>query len=155
MKLLLILIALLLSACTHQTSTSSTPQKSEACTDFLAKWKMDHPQIKFVGCEKEDEAKHAQPKLFAKYSVKGTDAKSVEKYLGDKFKMRPLDFVCCGWSPEARNDTQFYPDQGRGTYLDVEYENYFTIALTSGETIEKDWNKIDFTVVIETHYKEI
>jgi len=127
---------------------------SVVCTDFLAKWNMGYPQVTFVDCEKEDESK-AQPKLFAKYTVKGTDAKSVEKYLVEKFQMRPLEFICCGWSPEARNDTIFYADQGRGTYLDVEYKNYFTIALMSGETIEKDWQKIDFTLVVETYYKEI
>lgn len=132
-------------------AVSNTPE----CVDFLSKWKLNHNKITYSGCMVEPESK-IQPKLMATYEVTGKDAKAVEKYLVERFGMKKLVFVCCGWSPKAKNSSGIPLDYlGQGTYTDSQFINPFTISLSSGETTEKNWNKIKFKVTVETNYTEI
>jgi hypothetical protein len=76
--------------------------------------------------------------LIAIYRVVG-DPKEVEAELVKRFTMAPLVFRCCGWEPKD-------PTAGRFTTWDNYYVN---VAMSSGETVERDWSKIAFAVTVE------
>jgi hypothetical protein len=125
------------------------------CADFLQRWGLSHSKIKYISCVVESENK-MQPKIIATYDVIGKDAKEVENYLNQNFKMEKLVFECCGWAPQAKDKTMApLNNLGRGTYSDAKYVNPFIVFLSSGETIEKDWRKIKFKVIVETNFTEI
>jgi hypothetical protein len=76
--------------------------------------------------------------LIATYRVTG-NPKVVEAALVKRFTMAPMVFRCCGWEPKD-------PTVGRFTTFDNYYVN---VAMASGETVERDWSKIAFTVTVE------
>ena len=106
--------------------------------DFLSQWQIKPKELKLASCDLE----HSQMDLLiANYTVKGTDAAIVEKFLQARFKMGKLRFICCGWEPAGKNG--FYKDK----------DNYsYAISMSSGETIERDWHKIKQFYVTITKY---
>jgi hypothetical protein len=106
--------------------------------DFLSQWQLKPKELQLASCDLE----HRQmDMLIANYTVKGTDAAIVEKFLRARFKMGKLRFVCCGWEPAGKN----------GVYQDKDNYSY-AISMSSGETIEKDWHKIRQFYVVITKY---
>jgi hypothetical protein len=71
----------------------------------------------------------------ATYRVTG-DPKAVEAELADRFGMTPLVFRCCGWEPANTTAAQYTTDDG---YIVM-------VSMASGETVERDWSKVAFTV---------
>lgn len=105
------------------------------CENFLKKWGKDHPKLKFVGCSYEKNIQ--SDRSIANYTVKGTDAIVMENFLSRNFKMAPLKFVCCGWEPLSVPGS----DRRYGTYRDRS-GYYYDILMGSGETLERNWNRI-------------
>ncbi|MCT4640831.1 MAG: DUF4952 domain-containing protein [Bacteriovoracaceae bacterium] len=151
-KIITFAFSITLFSCTNQNKFDTEVNK---CTNFLAKWGLDHPKIKYQNCITEPRSK-IQPKVIATYDVAGNNAKDIETYLRIKFRMEELVFTCCGWGPRAK-DSNGLPKSylGKGIYNDPQYINPFTISLTSEETTEKNWKKVNFKVIIETNYTEI
>lgn len=102
-----------------------------ACSDYLKDWDKKPARLSYVGCKFDSVAQLQVVK--AEYVVSGRDAKSVENAFIQSFKMKPLVFRCCGWEP----------DQPHANYIDAQ-KNYYEIHMTSGETLEKNWNAIEF-----------
>jgi hypothetical protein len=106
--------------------------------DFLSQWQIKPKELKLASCD----LKHSQMDLLiANYTLKGTNAAIVEKFLRGKFRMGKLRYVCCGWETADKN----------GVYQDKDNYSY-AIAMSSGETIERDWPKIKQFHVTITKY---
>ncbi len=71
----------------------------------------------------------------ATYRVTG-DPKAVEAELVNRLGMTPLVFRCCGWEPENPMAAQYTTADGYSV----------VVSMASGETVERDWSKIAFTV---------
>jgi Domian of unknown function (DUF4952) len=105
--------------------------------DFLKQWHLQSKKLILADCE----LKHGQMDLLiATYTVKGQDAAIVEKLLQQRFQMGKLRFICCGWENPGQN----------GWYRWDSYS--YQIGMSSGETIERDWNKIDRFYITITKY---
>jgi Domian of unknown function (DUF4952) len=119
------------------------PGMKPACSDVLSTWKTKPANLTFVGCA---DSRSAQVRtLEYRYSVVGSKAKPVEKFLASTFGMAPLAFACCGWEPRPIEPS----GQRLGVYRNAEGFQY-QISMGSGETLEKDWSKIPtFLVTIE------
>jgi Domian of unknown function (DUF4952) len=115
------------------------------CENFLAKWDKQTSQLHFTGCKYQA---HIQgERVAAIYTVKGTEAKVVESFLMSHFQMAPLKFICCGWEPTSLpGSTRRY-----GTYR-VQSGYYYEIAMGSGETLERNWQRISTFQVSVTKY---
>ncbi|WP_310418099.1 DUF4952 domain-containing protein [Chamaesiphon sp. OTE_8_metabat_110] len=107
-----------------------------AC-DFFKQWRAQLPKSTLNDCE----LKHGQlDLLIATYTVKGKDATIVEKLLQQRFQMGKLRFICCGWeNPEQPGRYRRDGDS-------------YQISMFSGETLEKDWRKIDRFYITVTKY---
>jgi hypothetical protein len=106
--------------------------------DFLSQWNIKPKELKLASCD----LKHGQMDLLiATYTVEGTDAAIVEKFLQARFQMGKLRYVCCGWENVGKN----------GAYRDRDKYSY-VIDMSSGETIERDWPKIRQFYVVITKY---
>jgi Domian of unknown function (DUF4952) len=118
-----------------QFSTTKLSETPPLCENFLEKWGQYPPKLKFVGCGYEKNIQ--SDRSIAKYTIKGIDAVKIELFLHENFQMAPLKFVCCGWEPVAVAGS----DRRYGTYRDRS-GYYYEIAMGSGETIERNWNRI-------------
>jgi Domian of unknown function (DUF4952) len=118
-----------------QFSTIELADAPILCDNFLAKWGKHPPELKFVGCSYEKNIQ--SDRSIARFTVKGTDAKEIESFLRKNFQMAPLKFRCCGWEPVTVTGS----DRRYGTYRDRSGYDY-QISMGSGETLEKNWNRI-------------
>lgn len=124
----------------------NTPPLSE---NFLAKWGKQIPQLRFTGCKYQ--ANIQSDRVVALYTLKGTEAKTVEGFLMTNFQMAPLKFVCCGWEPISLPGS----DRRYGTYRD-RASYYYEIVMGSGETVERNWQRIpEFQVRVTKFMREI
>ena len=162
---------LLLGACSNGNQASKTeapasapealmleqkvPNEKPMCTDIMPTWTVKSAEsgqkqtlgipvgLKFNGCSDGNSAQIRT--LDYNYVVAGSEAKAAERFLIDNFGMAPLGFVCCGWEPRPINAAS----ARLGTYRNDKGYHY-DISMGSGETLEKDWNKIpQFTVTVE------
>jgi Domian of unknown function (DUF4952) len=118
------------------------------CDNFLAKWGKHPPQLKFVGCSYEKNLQ--SDRSIARYTVKGTEAKTIESFLHQNFQMARLKRVCCIWEPIAIPGS----DRRYGTYRDAGY--YYEIVMGSGETLEREWDRIpEFYVSVTKFMRDI
>lgn len=118
------------------------------CENFLKKWEKHHPKLKFVGCRYEKNSQ--SDRSIARYTVKGTDAKTIESFLHQNFQMARLKRVCCLWEPTAIPGS----DRRYGTYRDRGY--YYEIVMGSGETLEHNWDRIpEFYVQVTKFMSDI
>ncbi len=106
-----------------------------SCENFLDQWGGKPPELKFAGCRYQKGGQ--SDRLIANYEVVGTQAKTVENYLHQKFKMARLQRVCCLWEPRSVPGS----DARYGHYLDRD-GYYHEIVMGSGETLEQDWHRI-------------
>ncbi len=162
---------LLLGACSNGNQASKTeapapapealmleqkvPNEKPTCTDIMPTLTVKSAEssqqqtlripvgLKFNGCSDGNSAQIRT--LEYNYVVAGSAAKATERFLIDNFGMAPLGFVCCGWEPRPIDAAS----ARLGTYRNDQGHHY-DIAMGSGETLEKDWNKIpQFTVTVE------
>lgn len=126
-------IALMLLGFTFAAHAGAMPP----CVDFLAQRRVVIQGLQYQNCQG---GKSAQLNtLVARYTVPGKQAKSVEEQLSKIFGMTKLVFRCCGW--ENNGVAGFYKDAAGFSH---------SVTMTSGETLEKNWEKIpDFTVTDE------
>jgi hypothetical protein len=105
--------------------------------DFFKQWRFPLNKLTLTDCE----LRHGQMDLLVTtYTVKGSDAGTIEKLLQKRFQMGKLRFICCGWEN---------PEQ-HGVYRRDGY--IYQIAMSSSETIERDWRKIDRFYITVTKY---
>jgi Domian of unknown function (DUF4952) len=143
-----ILIVLLLSL-SWQFLTVKLANTPPLCENFLAKWGKNPPELKFASCRYEPNSQ--SDRSIAQYTVKGTEAKVVEGFLRTNFQMAPLQRVCCIWEPVSVPGS----DRRYGTYRDGN-GYYYEIVMGSGETIERDWDKIpEFYVQVTKFMRDI
>lgn len=126
---------------------------TQVCGDFLDRWNQKPAALKFVRCET---VKHVQvDRLVSSYTVKGSDAIEIEKFLQRQFGMAPLRFLCCGWEPSSVQN-RVAPLYGQ--YVDAKGAQ-FEVWMFSGETLLRDrkaWHKIpEFHIRVETYLGEI
>lgn len=131
MRLAPILALLLLAGTAH----AAEP----ACGDFLEQLGVASPGLHFEGCKLEEGGQLRQ--LVAEYLVPGPQAHGVEKLLQQRFGLQPLRFMCCGWDTRPASAPHA---SGRP----------YEIRMSSGETLEKDWARIDRFHVSVTLYLE-
>jgi hypothetical protein len=106
--------------------------------DFLKRWQIQRQELTLTNCQ----LSHGQmDTLVATYTVKGSEAHQIERLLQNRFQMGKLRFICCGWDSPGR----------RGVYRDRDGYQY-QIAMSSSETLERDWRKIDRFYVQVTKY---
>lgn len=110
-----------------------------ACGDFLEQLGVASPGLHFEGCKLEEGGQLRQ--LVAEYQVPGPEAHGVESLLQQRFGLQPLRFICCGWDTQPANAPHA---SGRP----------YEIRMSSGETLEKDWARIDRFHVSVTLYLE-
>jgi hypothetical protein len=143
-----ILIVALLTL-SWQFSTIELANTPPLCENFLAKWGKQPPQLKFASCRYEPNSQ--SDRSIAQYTVKGTDAKIVEIFLRTNFQMAPLKRVCCIWEPTSVPGS----DRRYGTYRD-RAGYYYEIVMGSGETLERNWQRIPtFQVWVTKFMREI
>jgi Domian of unknown function (DUF4952) len=143
------LLIILLLTLSWQFSTIKLANTPPLCENFLAKWGKQTEQLKFVSCRFEPNIQ--SDRVSAQYTVKGTDAKVVEGFLQTTFQMAPLKFICCGWEPTSVPGS----DRRYGTYRDRS-GYYYEIVMGSGETLERDWQRIPtFYVRVTKFMREI
>jgi hypothetical protein len=123
---------------------ANTPRPDDLCENFLKKWGGIPKELKFSSCKFEKGEQ--SDKLVSEYIVKGTDAAIVESFLHKKFKMSRLQHVCCNWEPTMTSNGQHY-----GSYHD-RAGYYYEISMGSGETVERDWNRIPLFYIHVTKY---
>ncbi len=120
------------------------PNSKPRCTDILETWGTKPADLTFTGCA--DASFGGSRTLDYLYKVDGAKAKPTEAMLMTNYAMQPLKFACCGWEP-ALNAT--------GNRLGVKRDNNgydYELSMGSGETLERDWNKIDhFTVTVSLY----
>jgi|GEM_PF-4824131 len=82
------------------------------------------------------------------YKIPGQFAKSAESVLIEKYGMGKLVFECCGWSPKNGKEGTFKRshDMADGSYAS------YAISMTSKETFENNWDKIDYFYIYLTIY---
>ncbi|MGK8706770.1 DUF4952 domain-containing protein [Metapseudomonas otitidis] len=100
------------------------------CGDYLATLGVSAPGLQFDGCRLEEGGQLRQ--RVAEYSIPGRDARALEARLEQRFGLQPLRFVCCGWEAPS-----VYAPHPAGRPYGYE------IGMGSGETLEKDWTRID------------
>jgi hypothetical protein len=106
--------------------------------DFLSQWQIKPKELKLASC---DLTHREMDILVANYTVKGTEAAIIEKFLQARFQMGKLRYICCGWETADKN----------GVYQDKNNYSY-AISMSSGETLERDWHKIKQFHVTITKY---
>jgi Domian of unknown function (DUF4952) len=132
-----------------QFSTTELVNTPYLCENFLAKWSKQPQQLKFASCRFEPNSQ--SDRVHAQYTLSGADAKIVEGFLGTTFQMAPLKFICCGWEPTSVPGS----DRRYGTYRDRS-GYYYEIVMGSGETVERDWQRIPtFYVRVTKFMREI
>ncbi len=128
-------------------ATSSLADRSPSASDqkdcnFLQQWHKEIPELKFAKCEVdsgESVESGQKPAMTAVYSMKGRDAAKVEAFLQKQFGMGKLRFICCYWGHGPNY----------GSYRDKAYPSPhmlsapYRISMSSGETVEKQWQRID------------
>jgi hypothetical protein len=111
------------------------------CGDFLSSAGHKPDTLEFIGCE--EGVGFGLALLRARYQVRGSDAASVEEYLVRLAGIQPLRFHCCGW--EAGGGPGGFDIRG----------NVYTVWMTSGETLEKEWGLIPwFYVDVELYLED-
>jgi hypothetical protein len=123
------------------------PDKKPKCTDILKKWKTKPDDLVLKGCS--DSGAGGIAKLDYNYEVAGTKATLTEAVLMKQYGMQPLKFVCCGWEPAMS------PSGARLGFTIDGNGYHYEISMGSGETIERDWNKIDRFYVTVSLYLEV
>ena len=73
------------------------------------------------------------------YKIPGKYARATEAMLIRKYGMGKLVFECCGWSPARGKTGSFRRDHRMADGAYASYEIY----MASGETVEKQWDKIE------------
>jgi hypothetical protein len=119
------------------------------CDNFLEKWGKYPPKLKFVGCSYEKNIQ--SDRSIARYTVKGTDAKTIESFLHQNFQMARLKRVCCLWEPKALpgSDLRYGAYRDRAGY-------YYEVVMGSGETSEHNWERIpEFHVQVTKFMQDI
>jgi Domian of unknown function (DUF4952) len=139
-----ILIVLLLTS-SWQFSNVELANTPPLCDDFLQKWGKKPQELNFFGCNYEQNSQ--SDRSIAKYTVKGTEAIITESFLRQNFQMAPLKFRCCGWEPVSVPGS----DRRHGGYRDRS-GYYYEIVMVSGETLEKNWNRIPNFYVFVTKF---
>jgi Domian of unknown function (DUF4952) len=144
----MIVLAVVITAPSCSVSFAKPPQ---ACEDFLQVWGGKPKELRFAECKKIMGGQG--DRLIASYWVPGTDASKVERFLVQRFKMAPLRFICCGWENFPAYDK---PRQNKDGFYKDKKGQTFSIHMTSGETLVKDWKKIPrFEVWVETYLNGI
>jgi hypothetical protein len=129
--------------------TTEIVQAPYSCEDFLEKWGRNPKELKLLTCKYEKNSQ--SDRSISHYIVKGTDAAIVETFLHKNFKMAPLKHICCGWEPTSVPGS----DRRYGTYRDRN-GYYYEIVMVSGETLERDWNRIpNFHVYVTKFMQDI
>ncbi len=132
-----------------QLSTIEQAHTPPICENFLAKWGKQPQQLNFASCRYEPNSQ--SDRVVAVYTLTGTEAKIVEGFLQTNFQMAPLKFVCCGWEPISVPGS----DRRYGTYPN-QSGYYYEIAMGSGETLERNWQRIPtFQVWVTKFMREI
>ncbi|BDM77317.1 DUF4952 domain-containing protein [Acaryochloris marina] len=125
---------------------------TQGCGDFLARWDKKPAALKFAGCETGEMQQVVV--LTSPYTVQGTDAIEIEKFLQREFGMAPLRFLCCGWEVSPAKGT-VAPQYGQ--YIDSEGAK-FEVSMFSGETLSNGreaWHQIpEFRIKVETYLGE-
>lgn len=146
LRQVLIILGLSLSWQAYAIKLAHTPP---LCEDFLANWQKKPKELQFSGCRYEYNPQ--SDRSIAQYTLSGTKARVVESFLGKNFKMAPLKFICCGWEPTSLPGSY----QRYGGYRDRS-GYYYEIIMGSGETLEKDWDKIpNFYVSVVKYMRDI
>ena len=115
--------------------TSSVVASITSCGDVFANTAIAPVTgITYATCEPSEMGAQLRS-VTATYRVSG-DPKAVEAELTNRFGMAPLVFRCCGWEPTNPSAGQYTTADGYSV----------VVTMASGETIERDWSKIDFTV---------
>ncbi|MDX1958995.1 MAG: DUF4952 domain-containing protein [Leptospiraceae bacterium] len=133
---------IIISILTLQCSPSKEPN---SCDVFINKlgykfqelFTISLNELDFMSCTKTKDAQLQV--LRTTYLVKGRNAKLVENYLEKKYSMGKLRFLCCGWEnweSEGAKD---------GQYIDIAKYKH-SVSMYSKETLEKNWEKIQFYV---------
>lgn len=78
------------------------------CEDFLAKLSDKPASVELLECT-QDIAAQGKP-FVARYRVKGSDAREAEQYMGRRFDLPKLRYICCGWD----STPYFYRDNTTG-----------------------------------------
>lgn len=106
--------------------------------DLMKQHRIHIPHATFL--RSEPSAEPSQKLCESVYKVPGRFARIAESVLIKKYGMGNLVFECCGWFPKNGKEGTFK----RPHYIaDGSYASY-TISMSSGETLEKNWNKIDY-----------
>ena len=138
MKILLPIsfILFFLLSCSSNKEEPLPPGYKTACSNFLVDLGIKSDKLIFTGCTNGIGFGTNLPAQTASYKISGKDVKFVEQMLISRFKILPLKFACCGWDTPP---TFFQEDN-----------IYYTVWMSSDETLEKDWDKIQhFYVNVE------
>ena len=121
-------------SCAHKNMSAKV--EKNLCSDFLKDLNIKNDKLILKECIEGKGFGTDLPAHTARYTIAGSEAKNLEKQLMSQYDMKPLSFACCGWEARPQN---------------VTINNlYYTVWMSSEETLEKDWNKIDkFNLSIE------
>lgn len=123
------------------------------CPNTLAEFGAVPSIITLKNCE---HIESGQEHFITNYLVSGKNAAQAEKWLQERFDMKPLYYLCCGWEPVDRSDFRQNRD-GRGHYLNKISNQYYDITMTSGETLTNErsqWPSIPQFFISVTWYPE-
>lgn len=104
--------------------------------DLLKMYGMKIPHAKLI--RSEEPSAPSQKLCESTYSIPGKYARATEAMLIRKYGMAKLVFECCGWSPSRGKTGSF---RRAHPMADGAYAHY-EISMSSGETVEKQWEKI-------------
>lgn len=131
---------------------SARASDNGACADFLAALGHKPVGLQYMGCAAGYDAQLRV--LVASYTVNGSRANRVERYLRRHTGMASLRFVCCGWEPAAVVVGGVPHREGR---LPRGHEPSDRVTMFSGETLvfrRADWAQIPAFHVRVTRYLE-
>lgn len=109
------------------------------CRDFLREFDANAPDFfQYDNCKVNDGGQ-TRP-VSVTYKIEGKYAKQAHQYIAKTMGIGELKLICCAWVTEGG-----YPS----TYLTNPKDNLrYMVSFSSEETIEYDWNKITFYLVI-------
>jgi len=122
-------------------------QKGVHCSNDLMKlYRIRIPYAKIF--RSETPTSLSQKLCESVYKIPGQFAQNAESILIKKYGMEKLVFECCGWFPKNGKEGSFKHSH----YMaDRSYASY-VISMSSEETLEKNWNKIDYFYITLTIY---
>lgn len=121
-----------------QTGTNCGP-------DILKLYGLKIPHAKLI---RSEEPYPSQKLCESTYSIPGKHARATEAMLIKKYGMAKLVFECCGWSPSRGKAGSFRRPHPMADGAYAHYE----ISMASGETVEKQWDKIENFYITLTIY---